>query len=129
MYRTGWLCLVIFALSGCASLLKDPEQNWYRVSNDGPISAWAICVNEQSHKWLDKSAKDVDRNRLNLTESEVAPDIRLFAEVIADCRSHMQAAGWNGLSAGQKTEILADAFRQFKRIELNIITAEQSPVT
>lgn len=129
MYRTVYVYLILFAVSGCASLLNDPEQNWYEVSNGGPVSGWAICVNEQSHKWLDRSAKDVDRSRLHVAEDEVVPDIRLFAEVIADCRSHMQAAGWNGLNAGQKTEILSDAFRQFKRIELNIIAAEQSPVT
>ncbi len=117
------------ASSGCTSLLKDPEQNWYRLSNDGPVSAWAVCINEQSHKWLDAPEANPDWIRLNVSENDAVPDVRLFTVVMADCGELMTGSGWDSMADSKKIKIISDAFLQFKRIELNVVASKQSPVT
>ena len=113
-------------LSGCVSSAERSEARWYRLSS-GPVAEWTLCINEQSHKWLQLPADDLEWSQLDIKAGETASSAQLFGEVVSQCRSLMKGSMWDKMSDRQLAEIFSDAYWHFNRIELNVETSKLEP--
>jgi hypothetical protein len=128
LLRTLAAVAAAFALSACATLSENSEDRWYKLSSAGSLSSWALCVNEQSHIWLDDKNNNPEWAQLKLADTEQVSDARLFSEVVTACRSHISGADWQKMTDRQVMQIMSDAFRHFKRVEINILAAQADAV-
>jgi hypothetical protein len=113
-------------LSGCVSSAERSDARWYKLSS-GPVAEWTLCINEQSHKWLQLPADDLEWSQVGINPGERAGSAQLFSEVVSQCRSLMKGNAWDTMPDKQFAELLSDAYWHFNRIELNVETSKLEP--
>ena len=109
--KLGMVLTSTALLAGCATEWDSSYDRWYGyMAEPGPYRPWAHCIRQRSFHHIDPEGQGAIASNHG----------QLFTNVLADCREHMSGSAWEHISEDQVAELIADAYREFDRVYVNI---------
>ena len=121
MTRALGLLAIAALLSGCAYDYargsKRSHARWDSMRRIPDVNLWMSCIGAQSWRWLDWVTgfpPEIEKAREGKTKWQI------FMQVLAACEPEMKGPGWSQLSLEQQSNLVSDAYHQFRFVEFQI---------